>query len=122
MAKKSLTERPTSTRDYAYTDYISFTREEFVRDYPLTSRSAVTTIGVLLAGLVPHVGWIVSVTDALCGLSSSKKTQMMNEIYTAIARFPQYSTIMISSKFVAYQNGSQGLFWMPGNDYMVLYS
>ena len=122
MAKKTLYEQPTSTSDYAYSDYESFSRKEFVDAYPLGTSSVISIIGSTIAGLLPNVGWIPSITNALSGLSNTSKQTMVNEVYTAFTRFTEYNYVFISAKFSGHRQGSQGWFWLPANGYRVYYT
>ena len=121
MAKKNLTEKPTSINDYAYSEFVQYSREEFVNMYPLGASSVVSTIGKYIAGFIPKVGWIVGISDALSGLTLNSRERLVNEVYTAFAKFPQYKAVRIAAKFKGYRKGSQGWFWVPADGYMTLY-
>jgi hypothetical protein len=122
MAEKTLSERPTGAYDYAYSDFTSYSRQEFIEAYPLGANSVVQIIGTLIAGALPGFGWIVSVTNALSELTSNDKQQMVNEVYEAFVRFPAYNNVLVSSKFKSLHKGSQGWFWTPANGYRLLYT
>lgn len=122
MAEKTLSQKPTSAYDFAYSDYIRYSRQEFADAYPLGEDSVVEIFGVTIAGELPVIGWIVSVINAFCELSGINKTKMVNEIYDAFVRHPLYSNVLIASRFDSIHKGSQGWFWTPGNGYRLLYT
>lgn len=122
MAELKLTQKPTNGRDYAYSDPAKLTRAEFTKLYPLGETTVVTTIGKTIAGLVPKVGWIASLTDAFVSLTSVNKKAMVNDVYTALANHPGYNNVFVCAKFNAYEKGNQGLFWLPADGYRVFYS
>ena len=95
MAEKTLSERPTGAYDYAYSDFTSYSRQEFIEAYPLGANSVVQIIGTLIAGALPGFGWIVSVTNALSELTSNDKQQMVNEVYEAFVS--PYNNVLVSS-------------------------
>lgn len=121
MAQKSLSERPTSNSDFAWSDYKTYTRQDFLDMYPLGVSSVVSTIGTALASMVKKYGPVATVFDVFKDLSSIKKQEMVNGIYTSLTRSTSFSGVKISSKFSGYRKGSQGWFWLPANDYRVVY-
>jgi len=122
MALKSLSQKPTSQADYAWSDAQTYSRTEFTELYPLGVTSAVLTIGREIASNLPRVGWIVGITNAFSALTSIKKQQMINGVYTQFVNDPDLNEVNISAKFRGYQKGSQGWFWLPDNDYSVSYN
>ncbi|NLE04169.1 MAG: hypothetical protein GX638_05120 [Crenarchaeota archaeon] len=122
MAEKTLSQKPTSIYDYAYSPYITYSRQEFADAYPLGTDHVVEILGITIAGELPIVGWLVSVINAFCELSNINRTKMVNEVYDAFVRHPLYSNVMVASRFDSLHKGSQGWFWTPGDDYRLLYT
>ena len=121
MPLKNLSDKPTSVYDYAWSNYKSYTRSEFTAMYPLGTSSVASIIGEAIAGSLPKYGWLVGIADALSALTSSKKDEMVNGIYTSLVNNTNYDGVRIGSKFSGHRKGSQGWFWLPANDYRVQY-
>jgi hypothetical protein len=110
MALKNLSERPTSQADYAWSDYKSYSRTEFTAMYPLGVDSVISIIGQAILDIIPKWETISGITNVFSALTSNKKQEMINGIYTQLATNSNYSGVRISAKFHGYQKGSHGIY------------
>lgn len=122
MAKKLITERPTGPNDYAWSYYATYSREKFVETFPANADvdSSMEIILKAILSLIPGVGYILTGIDVGYGLSSNKAKTMLNNIRDFLIVHTSCIGVQISIKFVSTQKDGQW-FWVPGNDYDVVY-
>ncbi|MCI8609902.1 MAG: hypothetical protein HFE73_09690 [Firmicutes bacterium] len=88
--------------------------------YPLGTTAVVKEAGMLIAGLLPNFSWVATVANAFCNLSTINQTNMVNEVYTMLAKYTSITGVQIAAKFTARLYEGQWE-WFPADGYSVQY-
>lgn len=120
MAKKLITDYPTGANDYAWSYYVTYSRAKFVEMHPLGTASVAETIGRAIVSILPVVGYIYTAVDALSALTSSEKTQLINNIYMKLAASSSPIGVQIATKYVG-KYIDNAWRWFPSNECDVVY-